>query len=307
MDHERFRDWFSRVDELTAAQRKEVAAVLSDPPEGAASLAAIELGVDDERRCPHCGAGGAVSRGKARGLRRFRCKECGRTFAALTGTALSGLHRKERWLAFGASLAEGETIKGSAARCGRDCAEHGASLAPPLSGSGAPGCRTGLPGSSRQTRRSSLRAGRASGSWSASRAGAAARPASAASRASRCRSWSLPTVPARPQPYPAGAEHRQREGGAGAGPRPGCAARLRRQPLLSARRGGARHPSREHRRLGWRAGPGRGAHPDGQQPPQPDQGLPARAARHRHEVPRQLSEAVPSHRTRRPAFAQGLP
>lgn len=118
MDHERFREWFSRVDELTAAQRKEVAAMLSDPPEGVASLAAIELGVDDERRCPHCGAGGAVSRGKARGLRRFRCKECGRTFGALTGTALSGLHHKERWLSFGASLAEGETIKESAARCG---------------------------------------------------------------------------------------------------------------------------------------------------------------------------------------------
>ncbi len=118
MDHERFREWFSRVDELTAAQRKEVSAVLSEPPEGAASLAAIELGVDDERRCPHCGAGGAVSRGKARGLRRFRCKECGRTFGALTGTALSGLHHKERWLSFGASLAEGETIKASAARCG---------------------------------------------------------------------------------------------------------------------------------------------------------------------------------------------
>ena len=118
MDHERFRDWFSRVDELTAVQRKEVAAVLSEPSEGAAALAAIELGVDDERRCPHCGAGGAVKRGKARGLRRFRCKECGKTFGALTGTALSGLHRKERWLAFGVSLAEGETIKASAARCG---------------------------------------------------------------------------------------------------------------------------------------------------------------------------------------------
>ena len=118
MDHERFRDWFSHVDELTAAQRKEVAAVLLDPPEGAASLAAIELGVDDERRCPHCGSDGAVSRGKARGLRRYRCKACGKTFGALTGTALSGLHHKERWLAFGASLAEGETIREAAERCG---------------------------------------------------------------------------------------------------------------------------------------------------------------------------------------------
>ena len=48
MDHERFRNWFSRVDELTSAQPKEVAAVLSGPLEGAASLAAIALDVDDE-------------------------------------------------------------------------------------------------------------------------------------------------------------------------------------------------------------------------------------------------------------------
>ncbi len=63
--------------------------MLSDPPEGAASLVATELGVDDERRCRHCGAGGAVSQGTARGLRRVRCKACGKTFGALTGTALS--------------------------------------------------------------------------------------------------------------------------------------------------------------------------------------------------------------------------
>ena len=117
MDHKRFREWFSHVYELTAAQCKEVAAVLSDPPEGAASLAAIELGVDDERRCPHCASAGAVSRGKARGRRRYRCKACGKTFGALTGTALSGLHHKERWLAFGASLGAGETIREAAERC----------------------------------------------------------------------------------------------------------------------------------------------------------------------------------------------
>ncbi len=118
MDRAQFRDWFSRIDELTAAQCRKVAAVLSDPPESEASLAAIELGVGEERRCPHCGSGGAVSRGKSRGLRRYRCKSCGRTFGALTGTALSGLHRKERWLSFAASLAEGETIRGAAVRCG---------------------------------------------------------------------------------------------------------------------------------------------------------------------------------------------
>ena len=41
-----------------------------------------------------------MSRDKVPGLRRYCCKACGKTFGALTGTALSGLHHKERWLAF---------------------------------------------------------------------------------------------------------------------------------------------------------------------------------------------------------------
>ncbi len=87
MDRARFRDWVSSIDELTAEQCRKVAAVLSDPPEGEAPLAAIELGIDEERRCSYCGSGGAVSRGKSRGLCRYRCKSCGRTFDALTSTA----------------------------------------------------------------------------------------------------------------------------------------------------------------------------------------------------------------------------
>ena len=55
--------------------------------------------------------------GRARGLRRYRCKGCGRTFNAATGVPLSGLHRKERWLSFGGSPSEGETAKASAERC----------------------------------------------------------------------------------------------------------------------------------------------------------------------------------------------
>ena len=62
--------------------------MLSDPAEGAASLAEIELGVDEERCCPHCGDGG-------RRLRRFRSRLAGRTFAALTSTALYGIHHKK--------------------------------------------------------------------------------------------------------------------------------------------------------------------------------------------------------------------
>ena len=117
MDSKEFQEWLSVAEELTRPQVREALAVLSGRPESDASKAAIELAVDEARRCPHCAREGAVSRGKARGLRRYQCKGCGRTFNALTGTPLSGLHHKERWLSFGDSLAQGETVKASAERC----------------------------------------------------------------------------------------------------------------------------------------------------------------------------------------------
>jgi transposase-like protein len=35
--------------------------------------------------------------GRSRGLARFRCKTCGRTFNALTKTPMAHLRKKERW------------------------------------------------------------------------------------------------------------------------------------------------------------------------------------------------------------------
>ena len=90
MDIRGFQVWLSAARGLTRAQRREALAVLSGRSEGEASKAAIELGVDEARRCPHCAREGAVSRGMARGLRRYQCKGCGRTFNALSGTPLSG-------------------------------------------------------------------------------------------------------------------------------------------------------------------------------------------------------------------------
>ena len=250
MDHKRFREWFSHVDELTAAQCKEVAAVLPDPPEGAASLAAIELGVDDERRCRHCASAGAVSRGKARGRRRYRCKACGKTFGAHTGTALSGLHHKERWLAFGASLGAGETIREVAERC---------RIAPSTAHRWrhrflaavrqAPDRLAGIVEADETfvlESRKGERKGERKLDRKPRRQGPQTRPLARAGadpgrRRSRRRD---------PQPHLARPQRKEREGGAGTGRRPRYLARLRRQPLLSARRSGAGHPSREHQ-LEW--------------------------------------------------------
>jgi transposase-like protein len=118
MERKAFQAWLSAVDTLSEAQKAATAEVLAGRSAGEVSLAAVELGVGDNRCCPHCGTAGAMANGKARGLQRYLCHACNRSFGALTGTRLSGLHRKEAWLTFGACLADGDTVKASAERCG---------------------------------------------------------------------------------------------------------------------------------------------------------------------------------------------
>lgn len=118
MEHGVFRAWLAAIDDLTAAQRLELEEVLAGRPPRAAVTAVIEANVGDDRRCPHCGHEKSVGCGKADGLRRFRCKQCRKSFNALTGTPLARLRKKERWLDFGQSLAEGDTVVDSADRCG---------------------------------------------------------------------------------------------------------------------------------------------------------------------------------------------
>ncbi len=117
MTNESFQSWLAGLDRLTDAQWSQLTQAVQEHSEGAAAVAAIELRIDAERRCRHSQAGGAVRRGKTRGLRRYSCKQCGKTFNALSGTALSGLHHKQRWLALGRSLVERESVRESARRC----------------------------------------------------------------------------------------------------------------------------------------------------------------------------------------------
>jgi transposase-like protein len=67
--------------------------------------------------CPRCGALDARPWGKARGLPRYRCAECHKTFNSFTGTAVAGLHNKDRWLEHARALIEGESLAKAAERC----------------------------------------------------------------------------------------------------------------------------------------------------------------------------------------------
>ena len=67
--------------------------------------------------CPHCGAPDVRPWGAARGLPRYRCSECRKTFNPFTGTPVAGLHNKDRWPDQARALIEGESLAKAAERC----------------------------------------------------------------------------------------------------------------------------------------------------------------------------------------------
>ena len=293
MDIKGFQAWLSAARGLTRAQRREALAVLSGRSEGEASKAAIELGVDEARRCPHCASEGAVSRGMARGLRRYQCKKsCGRTFNALTGTPLSGLHHKERWLSFGASLAKGETVKASAARC--DVAvstafrwRHRFLAAARSDSEVLKGIVEADETYVLESRKGALGLGR-----KARRRGGKAKKRGlsreqvpvlmAADRSGTTVSAVLPRVDA-------------------AALTAALAPVVAKDALLVSDGGASRRARGEPRStqpLDGGTGSGRSACADGEQPPQPVEGLPAPPPRHRHPLSGQLPELVPPRRPR---------
>ena len=77
------------------------------------SVARREQHLAQARICPHCGMQKALKFGRdVRGRQRFRCRSvaeggCGKTFTALTGTAFSGMRRRDQWGAFEAAMAKG--------------------------------------------------------------------------------------------------------------------------------------------------------------------------------------------------------
>ncbi len=96
--------------ELTAVERKVVAAELVAMDVQPASTAIIEGRFASAATCPHCETERVIRHGHANGLQRYRCRECGRTFNALTGTPLSRLHQRAKWLDQAAALQNGLTL-----------------------------------------------------------------------------------------------------------------------------------------------------------------------------------------------------
>lgn len=113
-----FTQWLEGLQCLSREQRARVGQCLNGVAEQDAVVSLLER--LSPKACPHCHQSKWYRWGKQSGLPRYRCRECGHTFTALTGTALARLRHKERWLSYGEALSEGLTVRQAANRCGVD-------------------------------------------------------------------------------------------------------------------------------------------------------------------------------------------
>jgi transposase-like protein len=96
------------------AQLREWVADIRNPAE---CLALIETAAQG-RGCPHCGGGRVHRCGQASGLQRFRCRDCRRSYNALTGTPLARLRKRGHWLTYLQCVLDSRTVRDAASVTG---------------------------------------------------------------------------------------------------------------------------------------------------------------------------------------------
>lgn len=68
--------------------------------------------------CPHCNSTEVISRGSHKGVKRYQCKACNRYFSGNYGTALHGIHKKDKWQQYIECMNEQLSLKKSAEKVG---------------------------------------------------------------------------------------------------------------------------------------------------------------------------------------------
>jgi transposase-like protein len=113
-----FRGFIEQLGDLTEVQRSALAAALAGKGSGNEAIALIEMQFSAAPACGHCKSERFGSWGHASGLRRYKCRDCHRTFNALTGTPLAQLHRRDAWLAYARALVDRVSLRKAAKRAG---------------------------------------------------------------------------------------------------------------------------------------------------------------------------------------------
>ncbi|MDB5793465.1 MAG: transposase [Massilia sp.] len=82
-----FEQFLNQLAGLTRRQRERLLALLLPAAQRDQAVDVIEQAAAQRLACPACQSRNLYRHGHAHGLQRYRCRECGRTCNALSGTA----------------------------------------------------------------------------------------------------------------------------------------------------------------------------------------------------------------------------
>lgn len=108
----------NRTARLTPAQREQLMAHLRTGLAHDEATAIVQGRMGQHPVCPKCQAQRVVRNGQADGLQRYKCRSCGVTFNALTGTPLARLRHRSKWVEQAKAMDEGMSVRKAAARMG---------------------------------------------------------------------------------------------------------------------------------------------------------------------------------------------
>lgn len=98
------------IEQLSWCQRELLITQLRSRQARDEASEVIERRLQGLPMCPHCRSWLVVRNGQARGLQRYKCRGCAKTFNALTGTALARLRYRDKWLLQAQALIDGLSI-----------------------------------------------------------------------------------------------------------------------------------------------------------------------------------------------------
>ena len=115
-----FSALLAQVESLSMKQKARLGEVLAASEANQLPAQLIDGEFSANPICPSCSSESVHKWGMVSGLQCYRCKECKRTFNALTGTSMAHLRKKELWEEYSQALAESLSLTRAAERCGID-------------------------------------------------------------------------------------------------------------------------------------------------------------------------------------------
>ena len=118
MEQAEYKQLVARLEGLTNEQFEALLETLRQRKDTDGVQRLVMARMAERKCCPHCDGTKVNKHGMEFGSQRYRCKDCGKTFTALTGTPFHRLRGKEQLLENAACMADGLSIRKTAARLG---------------------------------------------------------------------------------------------------------------------------------------------------------------------------------------------